>query len=73
VQIHQIWDTPWGRYWTFLLIKILLALCVFTVLIGVTFPLKLLQEIRARRELFLSVALGLALVIILISAYLRRT
>lgn len=66
------WDAPWGAYWKWLTVKIVLAFLVFTIALALTVPLKLLERFRARRQLWLTVAFVLGLVVILISAYLRR-
>ena len=66
------WEVPWGTYWKLLVLKIILSLSVFVISLCLTVPLKFLERFRARREVWLSTALGLALAVILISAYLRR-
>jgi uncharacterized membrane protein len=71
--VSLVWEAPkWGTYWTFLTVKIALALLIFLISLGLTLPLELFDPIRTRRKLWLSVAFTLALVVILISAYLRR-
>ena len=67
-----VWEAPWGRYWSWLTIKIALAMVVFLVVLCLTLPLKVLAPFRERRNVWLSLAFALALGVILISAYLRR-
>ncbi|MFB3922888.1 MAG: hypothetical protein ACE145_14280 [Terriglobia bacterium] len=70
--IHlRAWEVPWGTYWKFLTLKILLALMVFVISLLLTLPLKSFERFRARRKDWLAAAFGLALAVILISAYLR--
>jgi uncharacterized membrane protein len=66
------WDVPWGTYWGFLTLKIVLAFVVFAISLCLTLPLKTFDRFRAKRRTWLSVAFFTALVVILISAYLRR-
>jgi putative copper resistance protein D len=66
------WDVPWGTYWKFLTLKIVLAFAVFTIALSLTLPLKSLERFRAKRRTWLSVAFAIAMIVILISAYLRR-
>lgn len=70
--VRQVWEVPWGTYWKFLTIKIVLALLVFAISLCLTLPLELLERFRARRKGWLSIAFTLAMIVILISAYLRR-
>jgi len=67
------WDVPWGHSWKVLTVKIVLALLLFIIVLALTLPLKFLQWFRARRQMWLAIALTLALTVILISAYLRRS
>ena len=67
----RAWEAPWGPYWKWLTVKIVLAFCVFTIALLLTLPLPAFNRFRARREMWLSIALGIALTVILISAYLR--
>lgn len=69
---QQVWEVPPGTYWTFLKIKITLALGLFAISLCLTLPLKVLGWFRARRNMWLAIALALGMVVILISAYLRR-
>lgn len=66
------WEVPWGTYWTFLTIKIVLSLLVFAISLCLTLPCRIFDRFRARRRLWLLAAFSLAMVVILISAYLRR-
>lgn len=70
--VKLVWLVPWGPYWTFLSIKIVLALAIFVIILCLTIPLKIFAGFRERRKQWLYVALGLAMIVILISAYLRR-
>lgn len=67
-----VWLVPWGLYWELLTLKIVLAVFFFAILLGLTFPLSIFNRFRQRRTLWLSIAFGLAMAVILISAYLRR-
>lgn len=70
--IHlRAWEAPWGAYWKVLTLKIVLAFCVFTISLLLTLPIPALEPFRARRQKWLSIALGIAVAVILISAYLR--
>ncbi len=66
------WDLDWGLAWKLLTLKIVLAMLVFAISLCLTVPLKSLNWFRARRGTWLATALGLAIVVIYISAYLRR-
>ncbi len=67
------WELAWSRVWALLTIKIALALLVFAVSLALTLPLPVLARFRERRERWLTAAFALAMVVILISAYLRRS
>ena len=67
------WEVAWGRAWKFLSVKILLAILVFAISLLLTLPGKVFERFRLRREMWLSIAFSLAMVVILISAYLRRS
>lgn len=67
-----VYEVPWGTYWTFLTLKIILAFLVFGILLCLTLPLKACNRFRARHEMWLAAAFALAMIVILISAYLRR-
>ncbi len=66
------WEVPWGIDWFFLALKIFLALLVFIIAFALSLPFKFLDWFRARRQMWLSIALTLAMIVILISAHLRR-
>jgi uncharacterized membrane protein len=70
--VTLVWEVPWGTYWKFLTLKILLALAVFAISLMLTLPLKFFDRFRAKRDFWLRLAFSLALLVILISAYLRR-
>jgi uncharacterized membrane protein len=67
----RAWEAPWGPYWKWLTVKIVLAFCVFAISLLLTLPLPAFNRFRARRKMWFSIALGVALTVILISAYLR--
>jgi uncharacterized membrane protein len=66
------WEVAWGKSWVLLTVKIVLALFVFVIALALTLPFRLFDWVRARRQIWLSIAVGLAVAVILISAYLRR-
>jgi len=66
------WELAWGKSWALLTVKIVLALFVFVIALALTLPFKLFDRVRARRRTWLSIAVGLAIAVIFISAYLRR-
>ena len=70
--VKLVWLVPWGPYWEFLTLKIVLAFAVFAIILCLTIPLKIFDRFRERRNQWLYAALGLAMIVILISAYLRR-
>jgi uncharacterized membrane protein len=70
--VKPVWEAPWGTYWRFLTVKVILAFLVFAISLTLTLPLKFLEQFRARRRLWLTLAFALGLIVILISAYLRR-
>jgi uncharacterized membrane protein len=70
--VKLVWLVPWGPYWKFLTAKIVLALLIFIIVLCLTIPLSIFNGFRRRRGLWLSIAFGLAMAVILISAYLRR-
>jgi len=65
------WEVAWGKSWELLTIKIVLAFVVFVIALALTLPLKLFNWVRAHRQVWLSIAVGLAVAVIFISAYLR--
>ena len=66
------WEDPWGRAWKFLALKIVLSFVLFAIVLGLTIPFRLFEPLRARRRTWLLVAFILGVVVVLISAYLRR-
>jgi uncharacterized membrane protein len=67
------WEVAWGRAWQFLSVKIFLALGVFVIVLLLTLPGTIFERFRARRQMWLAIAFSLAMAVILISAYLRRS
>lgn len=67
----RAWEAPWGTYWTVLTLKMFLALIVFSISLLLTLPIPGLESFRARRRQWLTITLGIAVAVILISAYLR--
>ena len=70
--VKLVWLVPWGPYWMLLTAKIILAFVVFAIVLSLTIPLGIFERFRQRRSVWLSIAFGLAMAVILISAYLRR-
>jgi hypothetical protein len=68
VQPEARLGSAWGTYWRLLTVKVILALVVFAISLALTLPFNFLERFRARRRLWLT----LALAVILVSAYLRR-
>ena len=66
------WEEPWGPAWKFLAIKILLSFVLFGIVFGLSIPLKIFERMRVRRQTWLLVAFIVGVVVVLISAYLRR-
>lgn len=67
------WEVPhWDWAWKLLVLKISLSFALFGIVLGLTIPLRWFQPLRARRRLWLLVAFILGVVVVLISAYLRR-
>ncbi|MDR3675408.1 MAG: hypothetical protein P4N24_07955 [Acidobacteriota bacterium] len=66
------WEEPWGPAWKLLALKILLSFALFGIVFGLTIPLKIFERMRARRQTWLLVAFIVGVVVVLISAYLRR-
>jgi len=66
------WEVAWGKSWGLLTVKIVLAFVVFVIALALTLPLKIFNWVRARRQVWLSIAVGLAVTVIFIAAYLRR-
>lgn len=67
----RAWEAPWGPYWKLMTLKIFLAFCVFIISLLLTLPIPALNRVRAKRQQWLSIALAIAALVILISAYLR--
>jgi len=66
------WEEPWGRAWKILTFKIGLSFAVFALVLGLTIPFRLFEPLRARRRMWLLIAFIVGVVVVLISAYLRR-
>ncbi len=66
------WEEPWDRAWKLLAFKIALSFALFAIVLGLTIPFRLFEPLRARRRMWLLVAFILGVVVVLISAYLRR-
>ncbi|HXW15305.1 MAG TPA: CopD family protein [Terriglobia bacterium] len=66
------WEEPWDRAWNFLALKISLSFALFAIVLGLTIPFRLFEPLRARRRMWLLVAFILGVVVVMISAYLRR-
>ena len=65
------WEVAWGKSWELLTVKIVLAFVVFFIALALTLPLKIFNWVRAHRQVWLSIAVGLVVAVIFISAYLR--
>jgi len=73
VSIRQYyWEVAWGKSWELLTVKIVLSFLVFGIAIALTLPFKAFRWVRAHRQIWLALALGAAVVVIYIAAYLRR-
>lgn len=70
--VKLVWLVPWGPYWKFLTIKIVLAGVFFAIVLCLTIPLRIFDWFRRRWNLWLGIGFSVAMVVILISAYLRR-
>jgi len=66
------WEEPWDRAWKLLALKIALSFSLFAIVLGLTIPFRLFEPLRARRRMWLLVAFILGVIVVLISAYLRR-
>jgi len=66
------WEVTWGRSWLFLTFKIGLAFALFAIVLGLTLPFRIFDRMRSRRRTWLIAAFSLGVVVVLISAYLRR-
>jgi len=69
---ENYWEVHWGRSWELLTAKIVLAFLVFVMSLALTLPFKAFNWVRAHRQVWLSIAVGMSVAIIFISAYLRR-
>jgi len=67
----RYWEAPWGNAWKWLTLKLVLAGLIFLITLALTIPFRVLGRIQARRDLWLAIAFGVAIGVILISAYLR--
>ena len=67
----RYWEAPWGAAWKWLTLKLVLAGVIFLITLALTLPLRVLERVQARRDLWLAIAFGVAIGVILISAYLR--
>jgi uncharacterized membrane protein len=69
---QSYWQVPWGPAWKFLALKISLSFALFAIVLALTVPFRLFEPLRARRRQWLLAAFILGVVVVLISAYLRR-
>jgi uncharacterized membrane protein len=67
----RYWEAPWGTAWKWLTVKLVLAGVIFVITLALTLPLRFLERVQAKRETWLAIAFGVAIGVILISAYLR--
>jgi uncharacterized membrane protein len=66
------WEEPWGRAWKLLTLKTLLSFGLFGIVLALTIPLRWFEPLRTHRRLWLLIAFTLGVIVVLISAYLRR-
>jgi uncharacterized membrane protein len=66
------WEDQWGAAWNLLALKIALSFALFAIVLALTVPFRLFEPMRARRRTWLLVAFIMGVVVVLISAYLRR-
>ena len=66
------WEEPWDRAWRFLTLKIVLAFGLFGIVLALTLPLPWFESLHRRRKRWLWIGFILGIVVVLISAYLRR-
>jgi len=66
------WEEPWDQAWKLLTAKIILSFVLFCIVLGLTVPLTQFASLRARRRMWLVAAFVLGVVVVVISAYLRR-
>ncbi len=67
----RYWEEAWGIGWKWLTVKLVLAGVIFLITLALTLPLRILNRVQAKRDLWLAIAFGVAIGVILISAYLR--
>ncbi len=65
-------EVPWGRAWEFLAAKIILSFLLFAIVLGLSIPFRLFEPLRVRRRQWLLAAFIMGVIVVLISAYLRR-
>ena len=66
------WEDQWGAAWNLLALKIALSFALFAIVLALTVPFRLFEPMRARRRTWLLAAFIMGVVVVLISAYLRR-
>jgi len=66
------WEDPWDRAWKLLTLKIVLSFGLFGIVLALGLPFRFLEPMRARRKKWLLAAFIMGVVVVLISAYLRR-
>jgi uncharacterized membrane protein len=66
------WEVPWGWAWKLLTIKIVLSFALFIMVLLLTLPVRFLAPLRTRRRQWLLATFLLGIVVVVISAYLRR-
>lgn len=66
------WEEPWDTAWKLLTLKIVLSFTLFLMVLALTIPLRFLKPLRARHRQWLLAAFILSVIVVLISAYLRR-
>jgi uncharacterized membrane protein len=69
---RSYWEEPWGSAWTLLSLKIALSFTLFGIIMALTVPFRLFEPLRAHRRQWLLVAFIMGVVVVVISAYLRR-
>jgi len=67
----RYWEAPWGAAWKWLTVKLVLSGAIFVITLALTLPLRVLDRVQAKRDMWLAIAFGAAIGVILISAYLR--
>jgi len=66
------WEDQWGAAWNLLALKIALSFALFAIVLALTVPFRVFEPMRARRRTWLLAAFIMGVVVVLISAYLRR-